>query len=60
MKRQKDFVISYPNKCDGWLLHDLMSSYEFKEFKRILEERGYDLTTFKMSIKRTKQNEEVD
>ena len=52
LKRENDFVISYPNKHDGWEMHDLLRSEAFKEFQKALEERGYDFKTFKMSVKR--------
>jgi len=51
-KSERDFVISYPNKSDGWEMHYLIQSDIFKDFKRSLEERGYDFSTFKMSVKR--------
>lgn len=52
LKSEKDFVIDYPNKYDAWEMHELMRSDVFKEFKYSLEDRGYDFTTFKMSVKR--------
>jgi len=65
-KRQKDFVVKYPRNCDGslafyYLIGDILRfdimkyntneiPYEIINFKKDLEERGYDLTTFKFSI----------
>ena len=65
-KRQKDFVVKYPRKCDGALaLHTLLGDqllhvmpsdkkppYNFKvsNFKEELKKRGYDLETLKFSV----------
>lgn len=70
-KRQKDFVVKYPRKCDGslalfHLLNDQMRfeltkwhtsqiPYETYNFKEDLEKRGYDLSTLKFSIELKKQ-----
>ena len=65
-KRQKDFVVGYPRKCDGNLilntiLGDVLHYNYFKteeeprdyrifNLKEELDKRGYDLTTLKFSI----------
>lgn len=65
-KRQKDFVVKYPRKCDGSLAlshllcvqmrFDLLKlgrsklPYETYNFKEDLEKRGYDLSTLRFSI----------
>ena len=68
-KKEKDILFEYPRRCDGALLHYYMGSdtpvydpcldkkYELRKslFKE-LEERGYDLTTLKFSIKLKKES----
>jgi hypothetical protein len=70
-KRQKDFVAYYPRKCDGGLvlshiLGDILRfdltkwgegkiPYTTENFKKELEQRGYDLTTLKFSIELKKE-----
>jgi hypothetical protein len=66
-KRQKDFVVKYPRRCDGALaIHHIVGDtlvyrhfneppYEISNFIKELEERGYDVTTLKFSIKLKKQ-----
>ena len=64
-KRQKDFIISYPRKCDAHLIHHFILSdvlkwtgtiegkdrpYDVFNLKEELEKRGYDITTLKFSI----------
>lgn len=65
-KRERDFMIHYPRKCDGHLLHGFFTcdaTYYLNDFgnkliknligKHFLEEldkRGYDLTTLKFEI----------
>lgn len=60
-KRQKDFVVRYPNSRDGGLvLYHLVSNilrwkagspgFETYNFIKDLEARGYDPTTLKFSI----------
>ncbi|MFE3849497.1 hypothetical protein ACFX5D_16190 [Flavobacterium sp. LB3P45] len=63
-KRQKDFVVKYPLRCDGALIlnhlvsdvlkHKVIKEYpnQFDVFnlKDELELRGYDLSTLKFSI----------
>ena len=67
-KKEKDILFEYPRRCDGALLHYYMGSdipihdfsfeksYELRKslFKE-LEDRGYDLTTLKFSIKLKKE-----
>lgn len=70
-KRQKDFIVYYPRKCDGNLIlnhilgdilrFDLIKwskgkiPYTSENFKEELERRGYDLTTLKFSIELKKE-----
>ena len=63
-KRQKDFVVKYPLRCDGALILNHICGdvlkyniskdypYNFDKFnlKEELEKRGYDLSTLKFSI----------
>jgi hypothetical protein len=65
-KGMKDFIFSYPRKCDGnlivnHLIQDVLKFkvrkneddfYNFDTFnlKEELEKRGYDITTLKFSI----------
>ncbi len=60
-KKENDILITYPNRRDGALLHwqfgkhpeSLMKPFELSEsFFDELKSRGYDITTFKFSIKR--------
>lgn len=56
-KRENDVLIDFPNKPDGgflqgWLVHARDRIYPDKSFLKLLEERGYDLTTLKFSIKK--------
>lgn len=71
-KRQKDFVVKYPRRCDGALLNShicedilkhVMPSekdppFNFKTFCLVdeLEKRGYDITTLKFSVELKKEN----
>lgn len=51
-KKEKDFLIHYPRKCDGHLVHGFFSGYmNGKEFMEELEKRGYDLKTLKFEVK---------
>lgn len=57
-KKEKDFMIYYPNKRDGSLLHNYFSSQskwlsgDIKEsLQKELENRGYDLETLYFEIK---------
>lgn len=76
-KRQKDFVVNYPRKPDGYLilyhlLNDILrfdlnkslnkdkSPYNIYNFKKELEDRGYDLKTLKFSIElKTDKNNKI-
>jgi len=63
-KRQKDFVVKYPLRCDGALImnhicddilkyninKDYPYNFDVTNLKKELENRGYDLTTLKFSI----------
>lgn len=60
-KREKDIMFCYPRKVDGALLHWQFGKHPeslsepFNLSKTLFQEldaRGYDLTTFKFSIKR--------
>lgn len=64
-KRERDMLIDYPSKPDGWLVHDVFFGDRCRlsmegpfnvvwdpSLVKQLEERGYDLTTLKFSIKR--------
>lgn len=51
LKRENGLNIYYPRKVDGWIVHDLLSSDAFNEFRKEVEERGYDFETFRMSVK---------
>lgn len=51
LKKEKDFSIHYPRKCDGHLLYSFFEGYiNAKELFKELEQRGYDLTTLKFEI----------
>lgn len=50
-KRENDFNIYYPRKVDGWVMHDILRSDAFKEFKEEVKNRGYDLETIRFSVK---------
>lgn len=72
-KRQKDFVVKYPRRCDGALaLNHLVGDvlkykppkdedypYNFEVFSLIkeLEKRGYDTSTLKFSVELKKNDE---
>jgi len=65
-KRQKDFIVKYPRRCDGnmvlnTLLGDILKHvmpseksppYNFNvfNFRDELEKRGYDVKTLKFSV----------
>lgn len=59
-KKENDLLIRYPNKRDGAFLYVSLKCRRFTEEKdkydnSILDEltsRGYDITTFRMSIRR--------
>ncbi|WP_062408453.1 hypothetical protein [Paenibacillus naphthalenovorans] len=52
-KREKDWIIDYLNKPDGWLTHGFVRGDDtFSEWIKEFKIRGYDLTTLKISIKR--------
>jgi len=66
-KREKDFMIHYPRKCDGALMNYILGDMliwggidgvdkgwlNYREFNLLkeLDERGYDITTLKFEIK---------
>ena len=61
-KKEHDFLVKYPVKCDGkMVLHHLLSNialhnfqgkeYEMFSFIKELEKRGYDPKTLRFSIK---------
>lgn len=45
LKRENGLNIYYPRKVDGWIVHDLLNSDAFKEFRKEIEGRGYDFQT---------------
>ena len=48
----------YPRREDGFHMHDLLRSKDFKEFVSELEERGYDPESLRISVKKkVKQGE---
>jgi hypothetical protein len=64
-KRENDFLIRYPRKCDGHLIYgrlmtDFFPKYERgdKSFIDELEKRGYDLQSMKFEI-RLKEKEDA-
>lgn len=46
-KRERDLMIGFPAECDGWLMHNALET-----LRPELEARGYDITTFRFSVKR--------
>lgn len=63
-KKEKDILVSYPDKRDGHLLVYYLASaiYDYKgqpEPSLIdeLKDRGYDITTIKFSIERGQNDE---
>lgn len=51
-KRDNNWHLYYPDKTDGWELHDFLRSDTFKEFVKELEQRGYDTKTLRLSVKK--------
>ncbi len=55
-KRQKDVMFHYPSKSDGHWLHCWFSwarvGIDKTSFLEQLEERGYDITTLRFSVKK--------
>ncbi len=64
-KREKDLICHYPNPTDGAACFDAFTSDRYRplsktwsnSFKKELEERGYDITTLKFSIKKKNSNQ---
>ena len=50
-KKEQDIMINYPRSCDGHWLAGILN----KEFTDELTQRGYDITTLKFSVERTKE-----
>jgi len=50
--RDNTWRMYYPDKTDGWAMHDLLRSSAFKEFLEDLEERGFDTETLRISVKK--------
>lgn len=52
-KRERDLLFIFPRKADGSLLAAAFTSVEIhgKTLRAHLEERGYDITTLRFSIK---------
>jgi len=57
-KRENDWMIHYPRKCDGWLIHDVIRKDEFQDLVKELDKRGYDTETLRISIKKKRGDEE--
>lgn len=70
-KREKDFVVKYPRRCDGALImntlvndrmiwcvtsEDNPRNWVMENISEELEKRGYDLTTIKFSIELKKES----
>lgn len=52
-KREKDWMCGGPTRATGALLaYDLVGSNTFKELVKELEQRGYDTTTLRFSVKK--------
>lgn len=52
-KQESDWMVTYPRKVDGFMLHDdLLRSDTFKELVKELKERGYDTETLRFSVKK--------
>jgi hypothetical protein len=57
-KRENDWLIDYPNGPDGHFMHSEMLRTEvFKNFVNELQERGYDTTTLRISVKKEPNHE---
>lgn len=55
-KQEKDFLCGGPtNATRALLAYDLVGSKTFEDLLIELEQRGYDLTTLRFSIKKSKQ-----
>lgn len=54
-KRENNWMITYPSKADGWLMHGVLISDEFEELLKELNERGYDTNTLRISVKKKKK-----
>lgn len=52
-KMENDWKIYYPQKSDGWEMHDFLRSDTFKNFVSELEKRGYDTKTLRISVKKS-------
>lgn len=56
-KHENDWYIHYPRKSDGWLTYDLLKGHDtFQKWIKQLEERGYDLTTLRISVRLKEEN----
>lgn len=52
-KREKDWMIYYPNSPDGWLTNDFVGGRDtFQDWVKELKQRGYDLSTLKISVRK--------
>ena len=52
-KQERDFLIYYPNGPDGHLMHAFLSrEIDGKKMEQHLRERGYDITTLKISVRK--------
>jgi len=59
-KRENDFLVRYPTKPDGHLVHNLFDGKRYNRFDKTyddsfvdeLKKRGYDLKTLRFEIKR--------
>ena len=67
-KREKDFVVYYPNSRDGHLVHNLFNNKRYHplcnkwsdSFVDELRARGYDLSTIKFEITRFPKEKAVE
>lgn len=56
-KEENDYKVYYPQRPDGWYIQGIFQSEFFQGFLLGLEEAGYDLTTFRLSIRREELGE---
>jgi hypothetical protein len=51
-KTEQDLLIAFPRSCDGHWIAGVFN----REFTQELQERGYDITTLRFSVKRKSQD----
>lgn len=55
-KKENDLLHSFPSKADGHLLYGFFAGYvKCNEFKKELEQRGYDINTLRFEVKLTSE-----